>query len=261
VCNNFSSLDIKLSPEVSHVGFEALSHLSKLRELLFFEHMSNLELNKWVPLCFDFLPHLWLAGRTFSAGGFLQQGYHNKALLMKKPSRLNLQELGLVCAGSGGVLDEALMGCELPELRALYLTGPNTDVHKLFDRSPNISTIAFICTRMDVIESILQHMGRRLTSLTVRNAMPKFLLENIAGLCPNLKVLKLKFCINDVWNLPAGCFQLLEQVELEVFIFSGCNAYPPGIIMQVRHNLFTRDYWGILLYSRIMKIKLFCLLH
>jgi len=216
---------------VTYVGFEALSHLSKLRELLFFEHMSDLELNKWLPLCFDFLPYLWLAGHSLSTWGFLVTGYHNKALLEKKPPILNLEELVLSGAGSGGTLDEALMSCELPELRALYLTVPRKDVHKLFDRSPNISTIGFSFTRMDVIESILERMGRRLTSLTVRTADPIFVLGNIAGLCPNLKMLTLNFCPGDVWKVPAGCFQLLEQVKLE--FFDGCGPYPPGIIMQV----------------------------
>jgi hypothetical protein len=221
---NFSTLDVDLSPEVTYVGFEALSHLSKLQELLFTD-------NKWLPLCFDFLPHLWLAGRSFSISGILIDGYHDKALLMKKPARLNLEELTLGYARSGGALDEVLMGCKLPELRALYLLMPRKDVWKLFDRSPNISTIAFSNTQMDVTESILQHMGRRLTSLTFKNSDPVFVLGNIAGHCPNLKMLTLKYCPGALWNLPAGCFQMLEQVKLE--FIDGCGPYPPGIIMQV----------------------------
>jgi hypothetical protein len=219
-------LEICLSPKVSSVGFKALATLGNLQELLTSGLDWEQQQEKFVPLWFQFLPHLRLAGHSFRKYKMdACNGYHNAALLQKSATLMNLEELAL-----SGYVDAAL-SCQLPQVRALHLHRTWGDLAGLCDRFHNLSTIIFDCVDMEQIKGVLQHIGQRLRSLALGSIRQKLMLANVVSLCPNLEILTLQYRCGGAWNLPAGCLSFLEDVHLDMQY----KEFPPGFIVKVSY--------------------------
>jgi hypothetical protein len=225
-------LELNLSAiTVSSVGFEALAKLCNFREFLF----NTLDLDyhnkrKIIALCIHFLPHLHYLGFRLSNNNNEQQDdmencvrYHRE-IMLQNPVKLNLRELAL-----GGDV-QPFMSCQLPELQTLYFLRSRGDVVGVCDRFHNLSTLIFDLAHMDVIESVLQQTGERLSTLKISGYMyPQFLLNIVAGNCANLKMLSLSFRYCHVWSAPDGCLSFLEEIHL----LFGDNLFLPGLVLQV----------------------------
>jgi hypothetical protein len=224
--SNFRFLALELDSKMTSVGFEALTNLRHLRQFLLNQSPPDWQTN-WVLWCMQLLPHLQIVGLNFSKYMWYyvpRNGYHNEVALLHTPAKLSLEEMIL----SGDV--QPAMGCELPELQTLYLLRPTGDVAGMCDRFQNLTTLWFCHAHMDVIESVLQQVGHRLSRLSMRATLPKLLLENVLCLCPNLKILTFDCCRGVIWNLPAGCLSLLEEVYLCIEF----GFFSPGFFVQVR---------------------------
>jgi hypothetical protein len=219
---------MEISYSVSNVGFQALAKLRKLRQLQFsFEnHQSLLRLKRLVVLYVEFLPHVRLLGKTCKnvRSYHTDQCLHNEIVKLQNAAKLDLEELAL-----SGDVDPAIR-CQLPELQVLNLYTASGDVARVCDRFQNLSAIIFYSVQVEVIESVLQHVGQRLSSLTVSQTHPGLVLGNLVGWCPNLKILTLECSSSDVWNVPAGCLSRLEEIHFVMFD----QRFPPGFIVQVR---------------------------
>ena len=209
---------------MTSVGFEALTKLRHLRQFLLNQSPPDWQTN-WVHWCMQLLPHLKMIGFSFSKYKWYvpRNGHHDEVVVLQTPAKLSLEEMIL----SGDV--QPAMGCELPELQTLFLLRPMGDVAGMCDRFQNLSTLWFYHAHMDVVESVLQRVGHRLSGLSIRVTLPKLLLGNVLCLCPNLKILTLNCRRGDVWNLPAGCLSILEE-----FYCIDSSLSSPGFIVQVR---------------------------
>jgi hypothetical protein len=117
-------------------------------------------------------------------------------------------------------------------VKTLYLFNPLGDVVAMCDRFTTLSTLILSHAQMDVVESVLQRVGLRLSNLQLENPHPELLLRNVLPFCPNLTSLKILSGQGDYWSVPAGCCSFLEQVCFNM----NNQLFPPGFILQVTAN-------------------------
>jgi hypothetical protein len=219
---------------VSSVGFQALAKLRNLREVMSSDATWQQEkCMRLMRLCVQCLPHLRVFGCNSGLDSHcIKYGVTHNEMMLQTPKKLNLESLAL----EGDV--EPALGWELPELQGLHLRKPSGDVAGLCDRFQNLSFLSFCEADMDVIESVLQHVGQRLSKLEISEARPASLLGTAVALCPNLKILSFECGYGDDLNLPAECLRFLEEVSMDIY----CTLFPPGFIVQVSFPTFYCTY-------------------
>jgi len=208
------------------VGFEALAKLPKLQELVFRQKMP-MHQERVLQLWVQWLPHLRRFMHTLCQNDewdIVVKGHHNNVVDLQRPLKLMLHEVAL----SGNV--QTATSCELPQVKTLYLFNPLGDVVGMCDRFTTLSTLILSHAQMDVVESVLERVGQRLSNLQLKNPQPELLLKNILPFCPNLRKLKILLGqAGDDWSVPAGCCSFLEQVCFNM----NNQLFPPGFILQV----------------------------
>ena len=216
-------LQVALAPEVSSVGFEALSKLNHLRQFLFGDYNESMELEqKCLLLCALFLPKLQISGFDFTepclqtfhllVDGDLRYFYHDQVVQL--PIKIGLEQLVV----SGNV--QIHKNFQLPELRTLYLCrliDENENVAGMLDRFSTISELGLFKLETDTVIKVLQLVGRKLRKLAM-GELQGLLLLKILQLCPSLRNLQITLCkfddLDTVW--PVEFFSCLEEVVLQM---------------------------------------------
>jgi hypothetical protein len=232
-----SVLQVALAPEVSSVGFEALSKLNHLRQFLFGDYNESMELEqKCLLLCALFLPKLQISGFDFTepclqtfhllVDGDLRYFYHDQVVQL--PIKIGLEQLVV----SGNV--QIHKNFQLPELRTLYLCrliDENENVAGMLDRFSTISELGLFKLETDTVIKVLQLVGRKLRKLAM-GELQGLLLLKILQLCPSLRHLQITLCkfddLDTVW--PVEFFSCLEEVVLQMQF----NPLPSSFTVQVK---------------------------
>jgi hypothetical protein len=231
---------VALAPEVSSVGFKALSQLDHLQQFLFGGFKEGWELQKkCLLLCAQFLPKLRIFGFNFSKArhrafsleialnimmeGEVGEFYHDK--IIQQPFKIGLE--CLVVSGDVKIHES----CEMPNLRALHVCHLSPAAN-IFNRFSTIAELGIYKTKTDTLMQVLQIVGRNLSKLAVGQLPQEFSLLKTLQLCPNLKHLQIIVCTFDdsdsVW--PDGICSCLEQVVFQMIF----EPFPRGFIVKVK---------------------------
>jgi len=235
--NNFSVLQVALTPEVSSTGISALTPLQHLKQFIFGDSMPESEWDnesKILVLCSQFLPQLKVSGRrmdllkveNFYTDGFMYaRGYHSEMVqLLLSPCILGLKQLNL-CDDNVPNID-----VQFPELEELLLWSPSSRALGLPHRFSTVTALGlFECDETDIIP-LLHCVGLRLHSLLLREVGRMFSLAEVLRLCPCLKRLRVfgSRVIQNPEQWPEATFRSIEEADF------GSMKLPPGFLKQVR---------------------------
>jgi hypothetical protein len=235
-------LQVSLVPEVSSVGFEALSKLKHLQQFLFGEIDADINWQlkeKFLLLCAQFLPKLRIAGFNYanlysfhifdlSADDDNTECYHD--LIVQQPLKLGIEQL-LV---SGGV--KIHEKCQLPHLRALNISRLTaSNISGIFLRFTTITELAICGTMTDTVIKVLQIVGQRLSKLALGHLM-EFKLVEALQLCPKLKHLQIigcKFDDSDSEWQKEDDFSCLEEIIFGDIFIDHIVPLTSGLIVKV----------------------------
>lgn len=230
-------MEVALAPEVSSIGFNALSSLKHLQQFLFGDFKESWEFQQeCLLMSAKFLPKLRVAGFNFAdafsldmlnamVDGDVGDFYHDQ--VVQQPFRLGLEELMI----NGDV--QIHESCQMPNLRALY-TSQLTDgnIAEVFNRFSTITELGICQTKTDTVMNVLQTVGRSLSKLALGQLPQKISLLKILQLCPKLKKLHITACKFDdmdiLWSLEILSY--LEEANLEMTL----EPLPCGFIVKVK---------------------------
>jgi len=242
----FRILEVALAPEVSSIGFNALSSLSHLQQFLFGDFKESWEFQqKCLLMSARFLPKLRFAGFNFAdaysmdmliamVDGDVGDFYHDQ--IVQQPFRLGLEELMI----NGNV--QIHEDCQLPNLRALYTSQLNDgNIAGLFNRFTTITKLGICQTKTNTVMKVLQTVGWSLSRLALGQLPQKFSLLKLLQMCPKLERLHIVACtfddFNSLWSL-----EMLSCLEETNFQMTS-EPLPCGFIVKVNNcSIFISDF-------------------
>jgi hypothetical protein len=191
----FRVLEVVLDEISSGEGFQALSSLQCLQELIFFVEVDTMDRlvqctrsninRKNFQLCMQHLPGLRFAGERFNhylPVAFKTLGRATEMELQtRKPWILGLQEATLFRASS--IPD----GIFLPNLTSLHLLEPSPGVFQWDPRLSAVTELGLYEVSMDTCVKILSQTEQRLKKLILYVKQDAILVDRIFHLCPNLE--------------------------------------------------------------------------
>jgi hypothetical protein len=185
-----SVLRVKVNKSVSEVGVSALSKLEHLREFSFFSAWDKNDNAAALRLCLQLLPHLHVAGHRFTHRDLRDEQDRVVRTLasvlvdVRRPYCLGLQQVALV--GVSRLPDDV----QLPNLDALVLLEPRSDILQPDDRLSRLSELVLLDASSNVVTPLLLQLGPQLRSLSLRVCNAS--LDIVLFACPNLTELNVR---------------------------------------------------------------------